>query len=133
MPVSNTTPIVYLVKIKKLNLLEHVYRRVYICSAVWQDIYNSTDFSCIRRRASGQNVTFLGFFNLDSQPSSTKESLADASKDPRSRISFSISSFLFWRFPRQEKTARTFNLIKKLLVRIKNCRYRSILTCYMHI
>lgn len=25
-------------KIKKLNLLEHVYRRVYLCSAVWQDI-----------------------------------------------------------------------------------------------
>jgi len=38
MPVSNTTPIIYLVKIKRLNLLEHIYRRVYVCSAVWQDI-----------------------------------------------------------------------------------------------
>jgi len=38
MAVSNTTPIIYLVKIKGLNLLEHVYRKVYVCSAVWHDI-----------------------------------------------------------------------------------------------
>ena len=38
MAVSNTTPIIYLVKIKELNLLEHVYREVYVCSAVWHDI-----------------------------------------------------------------------------------------------
>jgi len=38
MPVSNTSPIIYLVKIGKLDLLERVYKRVYVCSAVWQDI-----------------------------------------------------------------------------------------------
>jgi len=38
MAVSNTTPIIYLVKIKGLDLLEHVYRKVYVCSAVWHDI-----------------------------------------------------------------------------------------------
>ena len=38
MAVSNTTPIIYLVKVKRLNLLEHLYRKIYVCSAVWQDI-----------------------------------------------------------------------------------------------
>ncbi|MGF3572215.1 MAG: hypothetical protein ACQXXG_02160 [Candidatus Bathyarchaeia archaeon] len=38
MAVSNTTPIIYLVKVKRLNLLERVYRKIYVCSAVWQDI-----------------------------------------------------------------------------------------------
>ena len=38
MAVSNTTPVIYLVKVKRLNLLEHLYRKIYVCSAVWQDI-----------------------------------------------------------------------------------------------
>jgi len=38
MAVSNTTPIIYLVKIKRLNMLEHIYRKVYVCAAVWHDI-----------------------------------------------------------------------------------------------
>jgi len=38
MAVSNTTPIIYLVKIKGLDLLEHVYGKVYVCLAVWHDI-----------------------------------------------------------------------------------------------
>jgi len=36
--VSNTSPIVYLVKTKRLNLLKDVYEVVYLCSPVWEDI-----------------------------------------------------------------------------------------------
>ncbi|KPV62417.1 MAG: hypothetical protein AOA65_1868 [Candidatus Bathyarchaeota archaeon BA1] len=38
MAVSNTTPIIYLVKVKRLDILRDVYERIYICSPVWQDI-----------------------------------------------------------------------------------------------
>lgn len=38
MAVSNTTPIIYLVKVERLKILKDVYGRVYICSPVWQDI-----------------------------------------------------------------------------------------------
>ncbi|MCX8184063.1 MAG: hypothetical protein N3F08_06570 [Crenarchaeota archaeon] len=38
MVVSNTTPLVYLVKIGKLSLLRNVYGFIHVCSPVWQDI-----------------------------------------------------------------------------------------------
>jgi len=38
MAVSNTTPIIYLVKIEKLEILRGVYNLIYVCSPVWQDI-----------------------------------------------------------------------------------------------
>ena len=38
MAVSNTTPIIYLVKVERLDILKNVYERIHICSPVWQDI-----------------------------------------------------------------------------------------------
>lgn len=38
MVVSNTTPPIYLVKIRKLNLLRNVYGLIHVCSPVWQDM-----------------------------------------------------------------------------------------------
>jgi len=38
MAVSNTTPIIYLAKIRKLDILKNVYESVFICSPVWEDI-----------------------------------------------------------------------------------------------
>jgi len=38
MAVSNTTPIIYLVKIKRLGILRDVYKLIHVCSPVWQDI-----------------------------------------------------------------------------------------------
>jgi len=38
MAVSNTTPIIYLVKVGKLEILRGVYSLIYVCTPVWQDI-----------------------------------------------------------------------------------------------
>jgi|GEM_PF-1090471 predicted nucleic acid-binding protein len=38
MAVSNTTPIIYLAKIRKLDILKNVYESILICSPVWEDI-----------------------------------------------------------------------------------------------
>jgi predicted nucleic acid-binding protein len=38
MAVSNTSPIVYLVKIEKLKMLKDIYSLIYVCSSGWQDI-----------------------------------------------------------------------------------------------
>lgn len=38
MAVSNTTPLVYLVKIRRLDLLKNVYKLIHVCSPVLQDI-----------------------------------------------------------------------------------------------
>jgi predicted nucleic acid-binding protein len=35
---SNTSPIIYLAKIRRLDLLKNVYGSVRVCSPVWQDI-----------------------------------------------------------------------------------------------
>lgn len=35
--VSNSTPLIYLGKVKRLALLREVYQKVYVCSDVWQD------------------------------------------------------------------------------------------------
>jgi len=38
MAVSKTTPIIYLAKIRKLDILKNVYESILICSPVWKDI-----------------------------------------------------------------------------------------------
>jgi predicted nucleic acid-binding protein len=38
MAVSNTTPIIYLAKIRKLDILKNVYESIFICSPAWGDI-----------------------------------------------------------------------------------------------